>query len=171
LTLSSPAIRKLPLEVQSVLAKLASIERELISESKENGSVFSGDYIVGRLVGREAYTMNSLAREYLQLDPPPRREPQPRPEGVAVIPGFTSGNCQPIVIVVMGVYDDQEKLLLETIEYISARCRGATKYVIFYAITWNGMAWANHRDSIRASKVVPILKLLGSESAILNPLY
>jgi len=41
--------------------------------------------------------------------------------------------------------------------------RGATKYVIFYALAWSGMAWANHRDSIRSSKVVSILKLLESE--------
>ena len=76
-----------------------------------------------------------------------------------------------MAIVVMGAYDDQEKLILQTIEYVSARCRGATKYVIFYAISWNGMAWADHRDSFRASKAVSILKLLGSEPMILNPLY
>lgn len=52
-----------------------------------------------------------------------------------------------MVIVVMGAYDDDEKLLLETIEYVSARCRGATKYVVFYVVSWNGTAWADHGDA------------------------
>ncbi|MGA1976132.1 MAG: hypothetical protein ABSG92_10905 [Conexivisphaerales archaeon] len=78
-----------------------------------------------------------------------------------------------MLVVVMGAYDDPEKLILQTIEYLSARCRGVTKYVIFYAISWNGIAWANHRDSFRASKAVPILKLLGGrgEAGELNLMY
>ncbi len=168
---ASPVIRKLPLEVQSVLAKLTSIERELVEESREHSWVWIGDTIVGRLVGRDVYTMDSFERDFLPSDPPATKEPPLRPEGVAVIPGFTSGPCQPLLIVVMGAYVDHEKLILQTIEYVSTRCRGATKYVVFYAISWNGVAWAEHRDSFRASKAVPILKLLGSEPIVLNPMY
>jgi hypothetical protein len=157
--------------VQSVLSKLASIERELVSESREHSWPWSGDNIVGRLVGRDIYSIGSMMKDFLPLDPPSEREPPLRPDGVAIIPGYASGPCQPLLIVVMGAYDDQEKLILQTIEYVSARCRGATKYVIFYAISWNGMAWADHRDSFRASKAIPILKLLGSEPMILNPMY
>jgi hypothetical protein len=90
-----------------------------------------------------------------------RKELPPLPKGVAVIPGFASGCCWPVAIVIMGEYDDSEKLMLSTVEYVSARWRGVTKYVIFYAVLWSGLAWANHRDAIRASKAVPIPKVLG----------
>jgi hypothetical protein len=171
MTLPSPAIRKLPLEVQSALSKLANIERELVSGSREHSWPMSGENIVGRLVGRDIYSMSPMIRDFSPLDIPPELEPPLRPDGVAIIPGYASGPCQPLLIVVMGSYDDQEKLILQTVEYVSARCRGATKYVIFYAISWSGMAWADHRDSFRASQAVPILKLLGSEPVILNPMY
>jgi hypothetical protein len=42
-----------PLEVQSVPAKLADIERELVEESREHSWVWRGDSILGRLVGRD----------------------------------------------------------------------------------------------------------------------
>jgi hypothetical protein len=171
LTLPPPVIRKLPLEVQSVLSKLANIERELVEESREHSWVWSGDNIVGRLVGRDIYSIGSMMKDFPELDSPPEREPPLKPDGVAIIPGYASGRCQPLLIVIMGAYDDQEKLILQTIEYVSACCRGVTKYVIFYAISWNGMAWADHRDSFRASKAISILKLLGSEPVVLNPLY
>ena len=171
MTLPPPGIRKLPLEVQSILSKLTSIERELFTESREHSWVWSGDSIMGRLVGRDVYSLGSFELDFLPVDLLPRKELPPLPDGVAIVPGFASRHCQPVAIVVMGEYDDQEKLMLQTVEYVSARCRGATKYVIFYAVSWSGLAWANHRDAIRASGAVSILKLLGSEPVVLNPMY
>ena len=171
MTVSPLLIRKLPPEVQSILSKLTSVERELLNESRDHSWVWGGDSIVGRLVGRDVYTLGSFELDFLPVDLLPRKELPPLPDGVAIIPGFASGRFQPVAIVVMGEYDDQEKLMLETIEYVSARCRGVTKYVIFYAVSWSGLAWANHRDSIRASGAVSILKMLGCEPVVLNPLY
>lgn len=94
-----------------------------------------------------------------------------RPEGLAIVPGFARGACQPLLLVVIGLFDDCETRLLQTVEYLNASCRNTTRFVVFHAISWSGMAWADHRDSFRASKAVSILKLLGSEPMILNPMY
>jgi len=49
---------------------------------------------------------------------------------------------------VYGVYD---RVLLETMEYLAARCSGVTRYVIFHAAAWNAMAWVAHREALLPS--------------------
>ena len=101
-----------------------------------------------------------------------REERGPRwrlPPGVATIPCSKRSPCEPILLVLLGEHDDYDRLLLETVEYLAARCSGVTKYVIFHAATWNAMAWVSHREAIVHSGATPILKLVGSEPIHLNP--
>jgi hypothetical protein len=61
--------RKLLLEVRSALSKPVTIERELVSESREHSWAWSGDNIVMRLVGRAVYSIGSMMRDFPELEP------------------------------------------------------------------------------------------------------
>jgi hypothetical protein len=69
----------------------------------------------------------------------------------------------------LGEHDNHDVLLLEALEYLAARCRRVTKYVIFHAASWSAYAWVALREAFPLAGVTPILKLVGSEPILLDP--
>jgi hypothetical protein len=164
LTLPPAVTRKLPLEVHSLLAALSKIEREVLSTPDKGRYFWGSDFLVRCLAGERPSANPYDPFEHAAVTP------IKRPEGVAVIPGYAAGRCEPILLTVVGYADECEFRILEAIEYLS-RCRGVTKHVVFYSINWSALAWADHRDSFRAARAIPILKLMGCEPVVLNPMY
>ncbi len=81
---------------------------------------------------------------------------------VNVIPGGTKGNCHPVLIVAIGVNDDNpNERILEAIEHVTVHCPGNTTAVVFWAAWWDALAWAAHKSSFKGVEV--ILKLVGSK--------
>ncbi|MGA1976187.1 MAG: hypothetical protein ABSG92_11195 [Conexivisphaerales archaeon] len=166
----SPTAKKLPSELGSVLMRLASVEREMVGEEGDWDLSFSGEFIASKVAGDEVPTKR-WRKKYLDPSLPSEPELTQMPEGLAIIPGFDRNPRQPLLVVAIGTGGDIEEVILQTVEYLLARSMGATKYVIFFAAKWDGIAWARHRDSMRVAKVTSILKLFGTEPMVLNPMY
>jgi hypothetical protein len=81
---------------------------------------------------------------------------------VNVIPQYgRAGSCAEILLVFVGEVDDFEIRILEAIEHCAARCRGTTKYVIFYTMKWNDVTWKKHEDSFKLTGIVVVQKPFG----------
>jgi len=142
----------MPKEVMPVTGFLKGLEGDVLREGLKYRSLGSSDSLL-------AYR---TWRDDLEADHGTKEPEWKFPEGVACIPG-KGGPCQPILIVFMGEHDNRDVLLLEALEYLAARCRRVTKYVIFQAASWSAFPWVAHREAFSLSGAIPILKLVGSE--------
>ena len=112
-----------------------------------------------RLSGRDLLS-NAISRGILG---PHKDFPQSvRGIPVNVIPPYgRAGSCAEILLVFIGEADDFEIRILEAIEHCAARCRGTTKYVIFYTMKWNDVTWKKHEDSFKLTGIIVVQKPFG----------
>ncbi|MEM2637423.1 MAG: hypothetical protein QXL15_03630 [Candidatus Korarchaeota archaeon] len=77
---------------------------------------------------------------------------------INVIPpiGYPS-TCKEILFVAIGNMDNVRLRILEAIEHIHVKCKGTTKYVIFYAVKWDQREWLRHSTSF--NEVSTVLKI------------
>jgi hypothetical protein len=154
----SRARSTIPKEVRPIIAILSGMEAEMLNRS----------------LGHWYHDRDAMAAYLIDaqrmLDPDEVTEPKWRfPEGVATLPGEKRGPCQPVLVVFMDELANHDVLLLEAVEYLAARCRKVTKYVIFHAASWSAYSWVAHREAFSLSGVTPILKLMGCEPILLDP--
>lgn len=87
---------------------------------------------------------------------------------INVIPEGVPGECRNTLVVSIGSeeIDIVELRILQAIEHIYAKCRDKTRFVIFWAVKWDGMTWMKHAQSFKDFDVT--LKLFGSAPVRLN---
>src|SRR5271157_5696068 len=65
---------------------------------------------------------------------------------VNVIPGGEPGPCRDILVVAIGIKDDNiNERILEAVEHVTTRCAGKTTAIVFWAAWWDALAWASHK--------------------------
>jgi hypothetical protein len=87
---------------------------------------------------------------------------------INIIPSDEKVPCSRVLLVAIGHNDDCEKRLLEAIECVSSICPGKTRYVIFYAASWETRAWQNHLQSPKRHGCSVLLKLIGQSVIMLR---
>jgi len=85
---------------------------------------------------------------------------------INIYPGGIPSTCHDTLLVVIGENDDVEKSVLQAVEHISARCRGITTNVIFWAVCWSSAHWPDHKASFRGISVV--LKVFFADPTMVN---
>jgi hypothetical protein len=85
---------------------------------------------------------------------------------INIYPGGIPGRCHDTLLVVIGENDDVEKNVLQAVEHVSAKCRGITTNVIFWAVWWSSFHWPDHKASFRGINVV--LKVFFADPALMK---
>lgn len=123
------------------LERLDSIKREefyrYYEYNQERRKKFSGKELLENAIKSEILNYNHdrhLGKYYSN--------------SIDVIPGKEGrGYCCEILLVFIGDTDNFENRILETLEHCGIKCRGRTRYVIFYATQWRSRIWEEHRYS------------------------
>ncbi len=70
-----------------------------------------------------------------------------------IIPKGRPGVCRETLLVAVGWNEALEKPILEAIVHLTSRCRGTTKYVIFYAGWWSSKIWSEYKSDFQKNAI------------------
>lgn len=66
-----------------------------------------------------------------------------------VIPGGVPGGCHETLVVAIGHRDDVEKRILQALAHVNIICKDRTKYIVFWAVVWDTLAWKKYREGFK----------------------
>ena len=81
---------------------------------------------------------------------------------VNVIPGGEPGQCLPTLVVAIGSNEGGPTLrnrLLEAVEHVAVKCKGATALVVFYAMWWDTKEWSRKRATFQQLGIPCVLMM------------